>query len=183
MKRDLRSRCVVLIFLMLLTGIVWSQIATPNANLTIIGLIPIPGWSPVTGGSFDLATFNPVNRLIYFADGTNHTVTTVDTVTNTFVSSINPPGCTTPQCPSGIQVAPDLQTLVVTGRQTTDWIYDLKTPGAPPVTVTVPSGTDEHGYCLAGIGSFCGSGPREYVAQCNLCGNNMHWPWRAACVG
>src|SRR2546427_1669129 len=96
--------------------------------------------------SFDLGTFNPVNRLIYFGDGTNHAVTTVDTVTNTFVSSINPPGCTTPSCPSGIQVAPDLQKLVVTSRQTTDWIYDLKTPGAPPVTLTVPSGSDELDY-------------------------------------
>jgi len=96
MKTTLLSLCVLLIFLMLLTGIVWGQIATPNANVTIIGLIPIPGWSPVTGGSFDLGTFNPVNRLIYFGDGTNHAVTTVDTVTNTFVSSINPPGCTTP---------------------------------------------------------------------------------------
>ena len=43
-------------------------------------------------------------------------------------------------------MAPDLQKLVVTSRQTTDWIYDLKTPGAPPVTVTVPSGTDELDY-------------------------------------
>jgi len=131
---------------MLLTGIVFGQVATPNANLTTIGLIPVPGWAPATGGAFDLGTFNPVNRLIYFADGTNHAVTTVDTVTNTLVSIINPPNCTTPQCPSGIQVAPDLQKLVVTSRQTSAWIYDLKTPGAPPVTLTVPSGSDELDY-------------------------------------
>jgi len=132
--------------LLLLTGIVRGQVATPNANLTVIGLIPIPGWSPVTGGAFDLGTFNPVNRLMYFADGTNHMIATVDTVTNTLVSSIQPPPCTTTSCPSGIQVAPDLQKLVVTSRQTTDWIYDLKTPGAPPVTVTVPIGSDELDY-------------------------------------
>src|SRR5262249_56665046 len=64
----------------------------------------------------------------------------------TLISSITPPGCTQNQCPSGIQVAPDLQKLVVTSRQTTDWIYDLKTPGAPPAVVTVPSGSDELDY-------------------------------------
>jgi hypothetical protein len=142
MKRTALSLCALL----LLTGIVSGQVATPNANITIIGLIPIPGWAPATGGAFDLASFNPVNRLMYFADGTNHMIATVDTVTNTLVSSIQPPPCTTTSCPSGIQVAPDLQKLVVTSRQTTDWIYDLKTPGAPPVTVTVPSGSDELDY-------------------------------------
>jgi hypothetical protein len=134
-----------LLAILLLTGIVLGQIATPNANINVIGLIPIPGWAPATGGSFDLATFNPVNRLMYFADGTNHAITTVDTVSNTFVSSI-PLGCNTTGCPSGVQVAPDLQKLFVTSRATTDWIYDLKTPGAPPVTLTVPSGSDELDY-------------------------------------
>src|SRR5262249_13541856 len=129
----------------LLTGIVLGQIATPNANVTTIGLIPIPGWS-TAAGAFDLGTFDPVNRLMYFADGTNHTVTTVDTVTNTFVSSVQPPGCTEENCPSGIQIAPDVQKLVVTSRQTTDWIYDLKSPGAPPTAITVPAGSDELDY-------------------------------------
>src|SRR5207247_11389763 len=80
MRTTLLSWCVVSTILMHLTGIVFGQIATPNANLTTTGLIPIPGWSPATGGAFDLGTFNPVNRLMYFADGTNHAVTTVDTV-------------------------------------------------------------------------------------------------------
>ncbi len=124
---------------------VLAQTATPNANLTTVGLIPIPGWT-TAAGAFDLGSFDPVNRIMYFADGTNHAITSVDTTTNTLISSITPPGCTQNQCPSGIQVAADLQKLVVTSRQTTDWIYDLKTPGASPVMVTVPSGSDELDY-------------------------------------
>jgi len=120
-------------------------VATPNANLTTVGLIPIPGWT-TAAGAFDLASFDPLNRIMYFADGTNHAITSIDTATNTLISSIAPPDCTMNQCPSGIQVAPDLQKLVVTNRQTTDWIYDLRTPGAPPVVVTVPAGTDELDY-------------------------------------
>ena len=122
-----------------------AQTATPSANLTTVRLIPIPGWT-TAAGAFDLASFNPANRVMYFADGTNHAVTSVDTVTNTLISSISPPDCTTPNCPSGIQVAPDLQKLVVTSRLTTDWIYDLRTPGAPPAVVTVPAGSDELDY-------------------------------------
>src|SRR3954451_22929451 len=107
-----------------------AQTPTPSANLTTVRLIPVPGWT-TAAGAFDLASFDPANRIMYFADGTNHAVTSVDTVTNTLISSISPPNCTTANCPSGIQVAPDLQKLVVTSRQTTDWIYDLRTPGAP----------------------------------------------------
>src|SRR5438105_3946366 len=135
----------VVIAVLFCSGLILGQVATPNANINVIGLIPIPGWT-TAAGSFDLATFNPVNRLMYFADGTNHTVTTLDTVSNTFVSSIQPVPCVTSNCPSGIQIAPDLQKLVLTSRQTTDWIYDLKTPGAPPVTLTMPAGSDELDY-------------------------------------
>ena len=59
-----------------------AQTPTPNANLTTVRLIPVPGWT-TTAGAFDLASFNPANRIMYFADGTNHAVTSVDTVTNT----------------------------------------------------------------------------------------------------
>lgn len=122
-----------------------AQIPTPSANLTTVRLIPVPGWT-TAAGAFDLASFDPANRIMYFADGTNHTVTSVDTVTNTLISLISPPDCTTANCPSGIQVAPDLQKLVVTSRQTTDWIYDLRTPGGPPAVITVPAGSDELDY-------------------------------------
>ena len=145
MKTIVLPLCAAMMCLVFLTPTVWGQTLTPNANLSTIGLIPVPGWT-TAAGAFDLASFDPLNRIMYFADGTNHAITSVDTTTNTFISSITPPGCTQNQCPSGIQVVPDLQKLVVTNRQTTDWIYDLRSPGAPPVVVTVPSGTDELDY-------------------------------------
>jgi len=145
MKTIVLPLCAAMMCLVFLTPTVSGQTLTPNANLSTIGLIPVPGWT-TAAGAFDLASFDPLNRIMYFADGTNHAITSVDTATNTFISSITPPGCTQNQCPSGIQVVPDLQKLVVTSRQTTDWIYDLRSPGAPPVVVTVPSGTDELDY-------------------------------------
>ena len=119
----LRSASAAAITLCLAASLA-AQTPTPAANLTTVRLIPVPGWT-TAAGAFDLASFNPANRVMYFADGTNHAVTSVDTVTNTSISSISPPDCTTANCPSGIQVAPDLQKLVVTSRQTTDWIYRM----------------------------------------------------------
>ncbi len=146
MKVTVLTLCSAVTISLLLTAGLFGQTATPNANLTTVGLIPVPGWT-TAAGAFDLASFDPLNRIMYFADGTNRAITSVDTATNTLISSITPPNCTTASCRvSGIQVAPDLQKLVVTGRETTDWIYDLKTPGAPPVIVTVPSGSDELDY-------------------------------------
>jgi hypothetical protein len=146
MKKTVLLLCVMVLAAMALGGILLGQIATPNANVNIIRLIPITGWSAAGGGSFDLGTFNPVNRVMYFGDGTNHAVTTVDTVTNTQVSVL-PIGCSTSSCPSGVQVAPDLQKLLVSSRAARLWIYDLKTPGAPPVIIDGPaSGYDEMEY-------------------------------------
>src|SRR3989442_15442744 len=145
MKTIVLPLSAAMMCLVFLTPTVWGQALTPNANLSTIGLIPVPGWT-TAAGAFDLASFDPLNRIMYFADGTNHAITSVDTTTNTFISSITPPGCTQNQCPSGIQAVPDLQKLVGTNRQPTDWIYDLRSPGAPPVALTVPSGTDELAY-------------------------------------
>jgi hypothetical protein len=145
MKKTVLLLCVVLLALMALGGILLGQIATPNANVNIVRLIQIPGWSPAASG-FDLGSFNWVNRLIYFGDGTNHSVTTVDTTTNTFVSAF-PIGCTTSSCPSGVQVAPDLQKLLASSRLSRLWIYDIRTPGAPPLIIDGPaSGYDEMDY-------------------------------------
>ena len=145
MKATLLYCSAVAVISLCLAAPLLAQISTPSANLTTVGLIPVPGWT-TAAGAFDLASFDPANRIMYFADGTNHAVTSVDTVTNTLISSISPPNCTTANCPSGIQVAPDLQKLVVTSRQTTDWIYDLRTPGGPSRRLTVPNGSDELDY-------------------------------------
>jgi hypothetical protein len=136
---------IVVVISLCLASSLPAQTPTPNANLTTVGLIPIPGWT-TAAGAFDLASFDPENRIMYFADGTNHAIISVDTVTNALVSVMPIPNCTTANCPSGIQVAPDLQKLVVTSRQTTDWIYDLRTPGGPPAVVTVAAGSDELDY-------------------------------------
>jgi hypothetical protein len=145
MKKAMLLLCVVLLALMALGGILLGQIAEPPANVNVIRLIQIPGWS-TAAGAFDLGSFNPVNRLMYFGDGTNHAVTTVDTTTNTLVSVL-PLGCTTASCPSGVQVAQDQQKLLVSSRQSRLWIYDLKTPGAPPLIIDGPaSGYDEMEY-------------------------------------
>jgi hypothetical protein len=83
---------------------------------------------------------------MYFGDGTNHALTTIDTTTNT-VAGVLPIGCTTSSCPSGVQVAQDLQKLLVSSRQSRLWIYDLRSPGAPPVVIDGPaSGYDEMDY-------------------------------------
>lgn len=145
MKKTVLLLCSVLLVLMVLGGVVLGQIATPNANVNIVGLIQIPGWSPAASG-FDLGSFNWVNRLMYFGDGTNHAVTTVDTTTNTLVSA-QPIGCTTSSCPSGVQVAWDLQKLLASSRQSRLWIYDIRTPGAPPLVIDgQDSGYDEMEY-------------------------------------
>jgi hypothetical protein len=145
-KATLLFHCsAVAVIVLCLAVSLLAQTPTPTANLTTVRLIPVPGWT-TAAGAFDLASFDPANRIMYFADQTNHAVTSVDTVTNTLISSISPPDCTTGSCPSGIQVAPDVQKLVVTSRLTTDWIYDLRTPGGPPAVVTVPAGSDELDY-------------------------------------
>jgi hypothetical protein len=145
MKKTVLSVCVVLLALVVLGGILLGQIAEPPAFVNVVRLIPVPGWT-TAAGAFDLGSFNPVNRLIYFGDGTNHAVTTVDTTTNTLVS-VMPIGCTTSSCPSGVQVASDLQKLLVSSRQNRLWIYDLRTPGAAPVVIDGPqSGYDEMEY-------------------------------------
>ena len=145
MKKTVLLLCVVLLALMAVGGILLGQIAEPPANVNVVRLVPIPGWT-TAAGAFDLGTFNWNNRQIYFGDGTNHAVTTIDTTTNSLVSVL-PIGCTTSSCPSGVQVAPDVQKLLVSSRQSRLWIYDLRTPGAPPIIIDGPaSGYDEMDY-------------------------------------
>jgi hypothetical protein len=117
--------------------------------LTPLTVIPVPIWTPTgaTAPSFDLDSFDPVTRILYYADRRNHGALAIDTTTNTLQSIVAPPGCTGTSCPSGVQVIPDLRKLVLTSRQTTIWIYDLTNPsGAPIVVSPVPNGADELDY-------------------------------------
>ena len=76
MKTIVLPLCAAMMCLVFLTPTVWGQTPTPNANLSTIGLIPVPGWT-TAAGAFDLASFDPLNRIMYFADGTNHAITSV----------------------------------------------------------------------------------------------------------
>jgi hypothetical protein len=126
-----------------------GQVATPSAGLAYQGLIPVPNWatSGATAESVDLSSFNPVTSVLYYADKVAHGVIAIDTKTNSVLGWVPVPNCTGTSCPSGVQVAPDLQKLIVTDRATTVYIYDLNLPGTQPVAVTMPGpAADELDY-------------------------------------
>src|SRR5713226_9976168 len=126
-----------------------AQVPAPAAGLTLAQIIRIPNWTNTgaTQASFDLLSFNPATRVMYLADRVNHGATAIDTRTNTVLGTVVPPNCASgSSCPSGALLVPDLQKLVLTDRRTTVYIYDLRVPAPSPVTVTVPSGSDELDY-------------------------------------
>jgi DNA-binding beta-propeller fold protein YncE len=130
------------------TAIMWGQVATPSAGLINWGLIWVPNWttSGATQQATDLSSFDPVTKVLYYADRANHAVVAIDTNTNYVVGFVQVPNCVG-SCPSGVQVAPDLRKLVVTDRATTTYIYDLDLPGSLPVAVTMPGpAADELDY-------------------------------------
>ncbi len=138
----------LLSFLVLPSGLIHSQ-EPPSEDLRVLKIIPIPNWTTTgsTQANFDLLTFNPATRVMYLADRVNHGATAIDTRTNTVLGTVVPPNCASgSSCPSGALLVPDLQELVLTDRRTTVYIYDLRVPTPSPVTVTVPSGSDELDY-------------------------------------
>src|SRR6266850_1569276 len=124
MKTFLVSLTAISMFLVFSTATFFAQAPSPNVNLTNLGVIPVPIWTPAgtTSASFDLFSFNPVTRFMYQADWRNHGALVIDTVANTLVDIIKPADCTGNNCPSGVLVIPDLQKLVLTSRQTMLWI-------------------------------------------------------------
>src|SRR5712691_4836947 len=118
-------------------GTALSQVATPGAGLTNLGLIFVPNWQ--TSGpnqeATDLSSFNPITQVLYYADRVNHAVLAIDTRTSSILGFVPVPNCIG-SCPSGVLVVPDLQKLVVTDRANTTYIYDLDLPGSPPAAVT-----------------------------------------------
>jgi hypothetical protein len=126
----------------------FGQVTTPNAGLTVVGVIPVGSWttSGATAESVDLSSFNPVTQILYYADHVAHAVVAIDTRTYRVVGWVPVPNCTTSSCPSGVQVAPDIQKLIVTDRVSTVYIYDLTLPGVAPAAVTLPTAPDELDY-------------------------------------
>jgi hypothetical protein len=157
------KNCVGLsIVLALLLGLGFAGKALA-LDLDNLGVIPVhcsatgqtPGclfdWT-VAGGAhqtnIDLFSFDPATRTMYIADRVNQGATAIDTTTNTYVGTIPFPGCTGTQCPSGVQVIPDLHKLVMTDRKTKIAIIDLRL-GAAEAVLVLPgggTGTDELEY-------------------------------------
>ena len=110
---------------------VWAQ-GPQNPGLVYLQTIPVPGWK-ATGtpgnANVDLMGYNPVTRIMYLADRTNHGVDVIDTHTNSVVGLIPVPGigsCT--GCPNVPLVAIDLQQLVVSDGLSSVYVWDLRAP-------------------------------------------------------
>lgn len=125
--------------------------AIPDAGLRLLGLIPVPNWatSGAKVATYDTNSLNPVTGVWYIADGINNGITAIDTKTLSYIGTIQMPGCCAPPSvnASGVQVAPDLQKLIGTDRNTGIHIWDLRVPGAGPVAnFTGNFGADEIDY-------------------------------------
>ena len=155
-----------------LCGALWlAGIGAYAANLQNSGLqlqqtISVPGWKVGTANT-DLFGFNPVTRVMYLADRTNHAVDVIDTHTNTVIGQISLAANTIVNQPL---IAIDLQQLVVSDGVKSVLVWDLLTPmpsGQPTVytmPATTPDGmdydpinqtvyvvTDDKPYTLVGI--------------------------------
>ena len=139
-----KLRLAAVLNLVFFTGTLLGQVSTPDSGLTFSGLIPVPNWTTGAAG-VDLNSYNPVTQVLYYADRVAHAVLAIDTKTNSVLGWVPVPNCTG-GCPSGVQVVPDLQKLVVTDRATTAYIYNLNLPASPPAAVTVPTAIDELDY-------------------------------------
>ncbi len=147
-----RCSCLLLSLLVLVAlglGFAYeAQAATPAGGMTFVTQVPIPNWT-TTGAnqaSTDIFSTNPVTDTVYFADRVNRGVSVINGTSLKYLGVIPVPTCagapgTTPgSCPSGVQVVPDLQKLIVTDRSNAGgvdlssiFIYDLKVPTAPPI--------------------------------------------------
>jgi YVTN family beta-propeller protein len=137
-----------------------------NSGLDLVQTITVPNWS-VGVANTDLFGFNPVTRVMYLADRTNHAVTVIDTHTNTVIGKIPLALDTVVNQPL---IAIDLQQLVVSDGKQSVLVWNLitPTPNAQPdvylMPATTPDGmdydsinqtvyvvTDDKPYTLVGI--------------------------------
>ena len=114
-----------------------------NSGLQLVQTIPVPNWT-VGKASTDLFGFNPVTRIMYLADRTNHAITVIDTHTNSVVGQIPLAATTVVNQPL---IAIDLQQLVVSDGVNSVLVWDLRTPlGTAPTIYTVPNVPDGMDY-------------------------------------
>jgi hypothetical protein len=111
----------------------------PKAGLIYLQTIPIPNLTSTgtTQANFDIFGFNPVTRIMYYADRVNQGIVGIDTKTNAVISTTPVPS--KPTGINGVVIAPALQQMIITDGQTHVYVYDLRTPGTGPDSYTLPS--------------------------------------------
>jgi hypothetical protein len=112
-----------------------------NSGLDLVQTITVPNWS-VGVSNTDLFGFNPVTRIMYLADRTNHAVTVIDTHTNTVIGKISLALDTVVNQPL---IAIDLQQLVVSDGKQSVLVWNLitPTPNAQPDVYVMPATTPD----------------------------------------
>lgn len=112
-----------------------------DSGLKLIQTITVPNWS-VGVANTDLFGFNPVNRIMYLADRTNHAVTVIDTHTNTVIGEITLAANTVVNQPL---IAIDLQQLVVSDGLQSVLVWNLvaPAPNAQPEVYKMPTTTPD----------------------------------------
>jgi hypothetical protein len=134
-------------FVVLSTIAVWGQ-GLQNSGLSYVQTIPVPGWGAVGSAgnaNVDVMGYNPVTRIMYLADRTNHGIDVIDTHTNAVVGLIPMAANSVPNVPL---VAIDLQQLAVTDGLSSVLVWDLRAPQpSQPDRYVMPStGTDALDY-------------------------------------
>lgn len=147
-----------------------GQSSVPNAGLKYVQNIVIPNWTTTgsTQANFDIFSFNPQTRVMYLADRTNHSVTAMDTKTNSVIGVLKiPSGGNT----NGVLVVPELQQLVVTDGKANVYVYDLRLPGDGPDTYVIPGitgGTDALDYDPLNHTVYVINGARNFITGIDL---------------
>src|SRR6266852_7267261 len=137
------------ILVILFAGLVLGQ-GLQNSGLVYVQTIPIPGWrAPGTPGppnaNVDVMGYNPVTRMMYLADRTNHGIDVIDTHFNGVVGLIPMAANSVPNVPL---VAIDLQQLFVSDGVKSVYVWDLRAPqpSQPDQYVLPSTGTDGMDY-------------------------------------
>ena len=129
-----------LIALVGLTSVLAPAQGLQNSGLAYMQTIPVPNWPEGTANT-DVFGFNPVTRIMYLADRTNHGVDVIDTHNNFFLGTI--PTTVLPAGPNVPLVAIDQQQLAITDGGSLVLVYDLRQPGSKPDQYTMPSTTTD----------------------------------------
>jgi hypothetical protein len=110
-----------------------------HSGLTYIKTIPVPNWKVGTA-NVDVFGFNPLTRIMYLADRTNHGIDLIDTHDNSFLGILPLAMDTVPNVPL---VPIDQQQLAISDGLSSVYVYDLRAPAAQPDHYIMPSTTTD----------------------------------------